>query len=162
MDITSFKYLKYNTIDEKWNLFVPSILYTNNNLSLYTVQSGEEMRIDLVVLSMYNDNYKALDDIDIILRINNIDNPLNIIEGMELYYPPDISSLDSYRILYDDNSNIGKSIRDVLSKPNKTTKKDNNRKDFLENNYSLPPVVLEQSKSPIRLENGEIKIGGIN
>ena len=61
------------------------------SLSQYTVQKGEEMRMDLVCESIYNNT----DYIDILCSINNIDNPLNIREGQIIIYPT--SNLDVLR-----------------------------------------------------------------
>ena len=53
-------------------------------------------------------------------------------------------------------------VRKALAVPNKTTKKDGNRRKFIENGYSLPPVVLDESKPPVRVEDDKIVIGGLN
>ena len=74
-------------INRKWDLNFPSIKVNEVQLESYTVQRGEDMRIDLVMKSMYDDIY-TFPEIDIILYINDIDNPINIREGMVLYYPP--------------------------------------------------------------------------
>ncbi len=163
MNIISIEQLKYNRLSNRWNLFLPTISYPIERTGFYeyTVQRGEEMRIDLVALSMYQEDMDALKHVDVILYLNDIDNPLNIVEGMKLLYPIDISQLDSYRVILSDSSNTGRNVRAKLSYPNKSTKKDNARKKFLENDYLLPPVVLQSSVNPVRLENGKIIIGGI-
>ena len=144
-----------------YDLFNPQILRTpSSDLNEYIVQKGEEMRIDLVMMSIY-DNIDSLKHIDVLLFINNIDNPLNIIEGDFIFYPL-YETLDSYRFSFEPSSRTGENIRKALALPNKTTKKDGNRKKFIENNYSLPPVLLDESKPPVRVEGDKIVIGGIN
>lgn len=147
-----------------WNLFLPNTGFnTNANLYLYTVQKYEEMRIDSVMLSIYPDYNAALADVDVILYINGIDNPLNIVEGMTIRYPQ-FEMLESFRIFISSDSKVGKNVRDMLAvkAPNKGTRKDSSRKKFVENNYLLPPVVLDRTRDPVRNEDGKILIGGMN
>jgi len=162
MDIVSLSQLNYNDRTRLFNIYYPQFFYTRNeSLNTYIVQRDEEMRIDLVMLSMYNDDALVLPNIDVILFINGIDNPLNIFEGDLLYYPQQ-SSLETYRFVFEQGSNAGQNIRKALSVPNKTTKVDGNRKKFIDNGFVLPPVVLDESKSPVRVEDGKIVIGGLN
>jgi hypothetical protein len=163
MNITSLSQLKWIVASKRFNFFAPTISYLSRGDEFYTynVQRGEEMRIDLVVLSMYQEDPDALAHVDVILYLNNIDNPLNIVEGMSLIYPPSIAALDSYRVILSDNTKTGRAVRKALAVPNKSSKKDSARKKFTENDYLLPPVVLNASKEPVRLEEGKIVIGGI-
>jgi hypothetical protein len=64
-------------------------------------------------------------------------------------------------VILSDNTKTGKAVRKALAVPNKSSKKDSARKKFTENDYLLPPVVLNASKEPVRLEEGKIVIGGI-
>ncbi len=162
MDIKSLKNIKFNYKDNKYNIYYPQLLFRPDiELNAYTVQRGEEMRVDLIMMSMYNDDSYVLEHIDVILFINGIDNPLNIVEGDVLYFP-ESQNLDFWRFTFEPKSKSGESVRKALSTPNKTSRVDSNRKKFLESGYSLPPVVLSESKAPVRLENGKIVIGGIN
>ena len=121
------------------------------------------MRIDSVMLSIYPNYNAVLSDTDVILYINGIDNPLNIVEGMSIKYPQ-YELLDSFRIFISSDSKVGKNVRDMLAvkAPNKGTRKDSSRKKFVENNYLLPPVVLDRTRDPVRNEDGKILIGGMN
>jgi hypothetical protein len=162
MNIKSINNLKYNTVTKTYNIYYPQLLFRpTTDLNVYYVQKYEAMRIDLVMLSMYQNDPYVLEHIDVILFINGIDNPLNILEGDVLYFP-EIQNLDSWRFSFEPTSKSGANIRKALSVPNKTTRIDSNRKKFLENAYSLPPVVLSESKPPVRLEDGKIVIGGVN
>jgi hypothetical protein len=160
MDIYSLTLLDYNSQSRTFNIYNPQFDYLGKPLYTYVVQRGEEMRLDLVMLSMYNNSF-ALKDSDVILFINGIDNPLNISEGDILYYPAQ-EALESYRYVSETGTPQGKSIRQVLSVPNKTTKVDSNRKKFVDSGFLLPPVVLDETKAPVRLEDGKIVIGGLN
>jgi hypothetical protein len=162
MDIYSLSQLNYNQTTKLFNIYYPQFIYTRKEtLNKYIVQSGEEMRIDLVMLSMYNDDDSVLRNIDVILFINGIDNPLNIFVDDVLYYPEQ-PTLDDYRYVFTEGSKAGQNIRRALSVPNKTTKIDKNRKKFTDDGFLLPPVVLDETKPPVRLENGNIVIGGLN
>jgi hypothetical protein len=160
MNIKSLTQLKRKK--DIYDLFTPMIVRSIDDKSLdsYSVKRGEEMRIDLVMLSIYDDDATVLNNIDIICFINDIDNPLNIFIGQDIYYPPS-SQLDSYRILVN-SKNSSSQVKNKLAVPNKTTRKDNNRSKYVENGYSLPPVVLNTPQSPVRLEGQNIVVGGVS
>jgi len=109
----------------------------------YEVQKGEEMRIDLVCNSIYQN----IEYCDILLNVNNIDNPLNIKEGSVILYP--INDIDILRYSAPDNVDINK----VLANSNKATRKDKSRKQYAENNLNLPPTVLEESTNQFNIDN---------
>ena len=109
----------------------------------YEVQQGEEMRIDLVCNSIYQN----IEYCDILLNVNNIDNPLNIKEGSVILYP--INDIDILR--YSAPDNVG--INNVLANSNKATRKDQSRKQYAENNLNLPPTVLEESTNQFNIDN---------
>jgi hypothetical protein len=146
--------------DKILDLNVPSFRIDSSSVLMeYIVQKGEDMRMDLVMKSIYDDVY-LYSDIDIILHINHIDNPLNIREGMVISYPP-AEALDNYR--YYENGNIvsNKSIKERLGVLNKTTRVDEKRKKFIDSNYSLPPVVLPETRSSVVVGDTKIKVGGL-
>ena len=94
-------------------------------------------------------------------KTRGIDFFRNIMVGDIIYHPP-LDVLDSYRYTFEPSSRAGENVRKALAVPNKTTKKDGNRRKFVENGYSLPPVVLDESKPPVRVEGDKIVIGGLN
>jgi len=157
MNIKSLEQVRWS--NGKWDLNIPSFKFFSTDLQTYEVQKGEEMRIDLVMKSIYDDAY-TFSDIDVILHINDIDNPLNIREGMVLYYPP-IESFEEYRYYESAKPNGNKSIKQTLGILNKTTRVDEKRKKFLDSNYSLPPVVLQESRPAVIMDANSIKIGGL-
>ncbi len=117
----------------------------------YEVQRGEEMRIDLVCESIYGtDEY-----IDIIMHINNIDNPLNIKEGVILKYPSS-TDINLFRI----EEEKPNSVQNKIVNTNKTTRKDSSREKYVKQGYSLPPVVLDKPTDPVRIDGNNIIIGG--
>ena len=119
-------------------------------LTQYVVSPEQEMRIDLISNSIYGNS----DYCDFILDINDIDNPLNIMDGDILIYT-EFASIDEYRIKTVDNNNA----RARLLNANKTSRKDNARKQYVEDNYSLPPIFLETPAASVRIENNQIVIG---
>lgn len=131
-------------------------------LSEYVVKEEEVMRIDLIYQNMYElTEYDGFDHIDVILYINNIKNPLNIIKGTILKYPK-FEDLDSFRVSNDALTLDKKdSIKRTLSFPNKKTRKDKNRKEYTDNGYSLPPVVLDSPRNPVVVKDGKISVGGL-
>lgn len=133
-------------------------------LDEYEVKEYEEMRIDLVFQNIYiiepNEIGIYLENIDVLLAINNIDNPLNIKRGMIIKYPS-FDNLGSFRYKNDDFSSIKKKTTPLLAVPNLSTKKDISREKYKEAGYSLPPVVLSTPKPPVKIENGKIKVGGL-
>jgi hypothetical protein len=116
----------------------------------YKVQKGEEMRIDLICESIYG----STDYIDIILNVNKISNPLNIKEGSTIIYPLQ-KFLEDFRI-QDVNSAI---VQTQLANPNKATKADPGRKKYVEENYSLPPTVLNRPTEQVTVQGDNIKVG---
>ena len=157
MNIKSFDDIRWT--NNKWNLNVPSFKMIQPSLASYTVQRGEDMRIDLVMKSIYDDIYN-FKDIDILLYINNIDNPLNIREGMILYYP-ESSAFEGYRFYEEVSAAVKKSVKQSLGVLNKTTRVDEKRKKFLDSDYSLPPVVLQESRPSVTIDDNKIKVGGL-
>jgi hypothetical protein len=127
---------------------------SRNDVELYQyeVQLGETMRIDLVCESIYG----SVDYIDIIMHVNYIDNPLNIKAGTILFYP-DISNVALYRIVEEQKQNV----QNQLINTNKTTRKDSNRGKYIQQGYSLPPVILDKPASSVRIEGNNIVVGGL-
>jgi phage pi2 protein 07 len=157
MDIKSIEKAQYQ--NRKWLLDTPGIMKNEYSLQTYVVQKQEDMRIDLVMQSIYEDN-SDLSDVDVLLYINNIDNPLNIREGMILYYPKE-EDFDNYRFNEESMIVDKKSIKQQLGVLNKTTRIDEKRKKFLDADYSLPPVVKSESRPSVTIDSGSIKIGGL-
>jgi len=157
MNIKSFDDIRW--ANNKWDLNVPSFKMIQPALASYTVQRGEDMRIDLVMKSIYDDIYN-FKDIDILLYINNIDNPLNVREGMILYYP-ELSAFEGYRFYEEVSAAVKKSVKQSLGVLNKTTRVDEKRKKFLDSDYSLPPVVLQESRPSVTMDDNKIKVGGL-
>ena len=88
MDIEIFSQIKTNLDqDGLFDLFEGYIIYRSDIPLLdFEVQDWEEMRIDLIFQRMYNLEPNEVNiylaEIDVILFINQIDNPLNIKKGM--------------------------------------------------------------------------------
>lgn len=117
--------------------------------SFYEVQEGEEMRIDLVCQSIYNNT----EYIDILLNVNGIDNPLNIKRGLILAYPTNY--IESLR--YSDERN--ETTIDILANTNKQQRKDKNRKQYVENKLSLPPTILNERTQQFDISSDIITLG---
>jgi hypothetical protein len=109
----------------------------------------QEMRLDLVSHSIYGNT----DYLDLLMNLNNIDNPLNIMAGDTILYIS-LNLTDYYR----QSPNKNSQQRNILLNVNKSTKTDYNRQDYLNNNYQLPPTFLKTPASPIVVSNGNITI----
>ena len=116
----------------------------------YSVQKGEEMRIDLICHSIYqNTNY-----IDILLNVNEIDNPLNIKAGDVIKYPS-VNDIPLFRVRTESKD----TVKSLLNR-NKAPRKDESRKKYIEENFTLPPTVLPNPIEPVTQEGNNIVIGG--
>lgn len=158
MDIFDITILKTDdnqlsdTKQSMYNLIEPT--FTTKDLVKFTtiVTREQEMRIDLVSYALY----QSVNYVDLLLNINDIDNPLNIKEGDTLLYPP-LEHLQYYRIT-PDTTTVNR--RRLLS-PNKSSKKDPNRQQYIENNYQLPPTFLDTPSNPVSTSAGKITISNV-
>lgn len=116
------------------------------------VTKEQEMRIDLISYELY----KSVDYVDFLLNLNDIDNPINIKQGDVILY----TSIDKFELC-----KIAPNTNDVKQKtllsPNKSSKKDPNRQQYIEDNYQLPPTFLETPASPISTSGNKITISPI-
>ncbi len=132
----------------------------------YTVGIEDEMRIDLIMQKIYDLSPTSAMDyyehVDVLLSLNNIDNPLNIPQGTIIRYPVDLNLLDAFRVYIEDSN---ERVRDKLAKPtlvpNKNTRKDKSRTDYLKNGGALPPTVRDNPKPPVRLTGDKYSVGGL-
>lgn len=120
------------------------------NYGQYIVQEGEEMRMDLICKNIYNDTRY----VDILCSVNNIDNPLNVKGGSVLIYP--INNIDSMR--FSEHEKTSDDIK-ILANSNKSSRKDDNRKSYNNNNLSLPPTILEDNIDQFDIKGPNIIIG---
>lgn len=132
-----------------YDLIEPTFILRNSPRMEMTVTFEQEMRIDLIS----NDIYKNVNYADLLLNINGIDNPLNIKAGDIIQYIS-LDQLDYYRL--SPNSTIEN--RRVLLSPNKSSKKDINRQQYIEDKHQLPPTFLENTGSPISTSGTRIVI----
>ena len=160
MDIEYFNLVKYSNGLKRYALETPSHVYSNLALDEYIVQEHEEMRFDLIIESIYETNlyYEYL---DVILYINNIDNPLNVQSGQKILYPPK-DDLDSYRMVIQKTEILGDNNKNMNGNHTKVNRVDQNRADFISNNYTLNPVQYVDNQSSVKLVNNSVIISGLN
>jgi hypothetical protein len=164
------KSLYFGKFDRKKNIFqgnemTPGIKidlsrFTQDELRTWEVQPWQEMRIDLVINSIYGEDETSMSSVDVILAINQIDNPLNIKAGMVLIFPP-LDKVDELR--YQETNFNSETVQsgEFLGKPNKNTKVDPKRKSFIQNGYVLPPTVNKVPINPVRIQEGSFLVGGV-
>lgn len=134
-------------------------------ISEYIVPMEEEMRIDLILKSIYELEFVSIEDyyseIDVLLTINNIDNPINIKRGQIIKYPS-LVDLPSYRITEeaDLSAESNKALR-AISVPSKKTRVDNSRANYNKTGLALPPIAKSNPKDSVVIKNGNFNIGGI-
>jgi hypothetical protein len=116
----------------------------------YEATSFDEMRIDLVSREVFGND----ENVDFLLNYNNIDNPLNIMDGDTIYYT---SVQDAYRGAYVDvqDSAIASSL--ILSR--RSTRIDPNRTEYINNDKSLTPTMKSSPGSTVNVVGNKIIIG---
>lgn len=120
------------------------------NIYQYTVDAFDEMRIDLICNKMYH----SVDYVDFILNFNSIDNPLNIKKDDILYYV-DVNDIDAFKV----TPEKGVEAKNLLINTNKQTRKDTNRQSYVDDNYALPPTVLDVPVESVQVKGDDILIG---
>jgi len=134
-------------------------------LQTYIVKPEEEMRIDNILKNMYElsdaETSNYYEEIDVILIINNIDNPLNIKSGQVLLYPS-LADFDNFRIKNEtDISTDSKQTIARLGVPDKTTRTDSTRQKYLQDGVALPPTINSVAKEGAQIKNGNYIVGGV-
>ena len=119
-------------------------------LYVHIVEPHEEMRIDLISQRCYS----STEYVDFLLSFNDIDNPLNIKEGDIINYI-DTDYVDFYRV----TPEKPKVLQKRLLNPNKQTRKDGNRQVYVEDNFSLPPTLLDVPVESVQIKGNTILIG---
>ena len=138
--------------DNLYNLFEPTFKSREGfEMQKYLVSKSDEMRMDVIC----NEIYGSTDEVDVLLSINEIDNPLNVKEGDVIMFVT-YETLQEYRVETIDN----KEATNKLLNANKSTRKDSNRQNYVESGLVLTPTVKEVPQPPVRVEDTKIVIGG--
>jgi hypothetical protein len=137
--------------DGLFDLFEPTFQNLSGyQQSNYVVGPETMMRMDLIC----NELYKNVDNVDFLLNLNDIDNPLNIMEKDNIFYTG-INVIPDFRL----NEVDKKSTRNKLLNANKSSKKDPARTNFIEEDKALSPNLLPEPSSPISFEGNELILG---
>lgn len=134
-------------------------------LSEYIVPMEEEMRIDLILKSIYELEFISVEDyygeIDVLLTINNIDNPLNIKRGQLIKYPS-LVDLSSFRITEEEDlSAKSNKALNAIAVPSKKARVDGSRQNYNNTGLALPPIAKSNPKDSVTINNGNFNIGGV-
>ena len=123
--------------------------YALREQKLYRVQKGEQMRMDLVSISIYGDPQY----VDFLCFLNSISNPLNIKESQLIIF---VSSeeIDDYKLREQPQDQ-----NQVAKQPNRSTRPDPSRQEYLDNNLSLPPNLLENPAEQVQISGNSIRLG---
>jgi hypothetical protein len=115
----------------------------------YVVKRGEDMRMDLISISIYG----TTEYVDFLCFINNISNPLNVkARDTIIYVIP--GNIDSFKVKVKSDDVI-----QAVAKSNRATKPDASREEYLSNNLSLPPNILQKPVEQIIVAGDLIKLG---
>ena len=137
--------------DNLYNLFNKTYIdYPAAQSTNYVVDQDEEMRMDFISFRIYG----SVNYVDFLCNFNQIDNPLNIMPGDVIKYV-ELTDVTSFNNV---DTNV-EEVRKGLLNSNKSTRKDPNRKQFVEQGYSLPPNFLETPQAPVRLDGNVLVIG---
>ncbi len=148
-----------------FNLFKSTIRNNVSQVKLneYVVPVEEEMRIDLILKSIYELEHSDIqyyyNQIDVLLVINNIDNPLNIKRGQVIKYPS-LVELDTYRITDEADISSNSQALQAISVPSKQTRVDKSRANYNKTGLALPPIAKQNPKDSVVIKNGNFNIGG--
>ncbi len=142
--------LKRNkSLGDIYDLTEKTFAFFSTRLFEYTVLPEEEMRIDLISYNIY----KSTDYIDVILNVNEIINPLNILAGDKLIIP-ERANINNFRIV----PPTPPLLRPSLVNTGRANIKDPKRLEFIENNFQLAPSTLPIPQSPIQVNRDNIVI----
>lgn len=137
--------------DDLFDLFSPTFqMDTSIQYKVIPVEIEDESRIDLISKKVYS----STDYIDILLNYNDIDNPLNIMKDDIIKYPP-IATTSDFRVEVKQTQEV----RRRLTNPNKSTRKDPARQEYVEGNFAISPALAKEPRPQVRIENGEMVLG---
>lgn len=146
-DISSLK--RNESQGNLYDLSEPTFSSTTTRYYEKTILPEEDMRIDLVSFNLYG----SVDYVDILLRINEIINPLNIRSGDTIIYP-EVNNLQIFRV----TPPTPPAERATLLNGSRANIRDPRRQEFLDNNIRTAPTVLQVPQSPIQINNDSIVI----
>jgi hypothetical protein len=136
--------------DNLYDMFAPTFMDKGNyQFEEHIVTRDEEMRIDLVCFNIYGD----VDQVPFLMNFNKITNPLNIKEN-DIIRWCNKDVLQEFR-----QSPEAEAVIQKISGVNKSTRKDPNRQKFVENDFALPPNLLETPQSSINVVGDRLIIG---
>jgi hypothetical protein len=164
MDIRILKNKKTISIDGKEfidlseNILSDDTVY-DSVLGIDCIDENYEMRIDLISLKWYG----TTENIDILLKANNIFNPYSIKEGDFLIIPAVRTDDKQFKSKTPGTSEITKKYTDVsrmtkqeISKLKDLVNKSKDKKNRLKN--PLPPNMLQEGEVSKKIENGFVDL----
>ncbi len=154
MNIKSLDGLNRNS-DGLFDLTKATFINPSDSLSIpifeFVVEEHFAGRIDLIASEIYDN----IDNVEFLLRFNDIDHPLNVPNGRSIFYveKESISLFDYTDIEVDAKDAIKR-----LSNNNKRQRIDKKREAAI-NNPSLPPTLTDNVTDPIQIRGNQIIIG---
>lgn len=139
-----------------YDLFVQHYGTINEDIviNVFTVDRTREMRLDLVC----NDVYGDIQNLQLLMQINNIENPFGIKEGDLLLWVDvkDLSKMNAVdpKIISDNRDSLITAFKASVTDPSRARYLDGRGID------NLPPTILDQNAPKIYIQNNQIVIGG--
>lgn len=139
------------TEDRLYDLTTPTfIMYKGSLVYSYLTTEGDEMRPDLLCHNIYGNT----DNIDFLLNLNGIINPLNIISDQIIIYVED-QDIQNFRPPEEEIDNIKATFLNLSKKKSK----DINREKRKDDKTPLPPTVNQRKVDPVTLQGNKVTIG---
>jgi len=156
---------KKKLVDGKYKFTRPTLVFleTNEIIAEHTVTEDQVGRIDLISLQYYrNANY-----CDYILKWNGISNPFSLKFGDIIEIPNHREALETVKEIKVLNTSTEISIRDQFIDTKRLPVKDAKRIEYLQRKAAqkpngakqiLPPNILKEGDTNIKIGNGQIRI----
>lgn len=142
--------------DNFYDLFVQNYTIPNSTVTLnpYLVDRTRNMRLDLVCVDLYGD----VSNLQLMMKLNNIENPFGIQEG-DLLLWVDVKSISTVqtidpKIVQNASNNLIAAFKASYTDPARAAYLNNRGKD------NLPPNILPDSANKIQISNNQIVVGG--
>jgi hypothetical protein len=149
---TEYKFTnKMGNTQSYYDLTIPTFVNSLSSLTnYYTTTNDDNMRLDNISNNLLGDS----DLLDLLMFINDYDNPLNVMQGDIIYY----CNSESIN-LFQNNTDTENKLQISLIQNDKSTIVDSNRSKYKNSNYSLPPTINSTPNPGVNISGNNIIIG---
>lgn len=157
--VDTFNYYTTPTVSSIAYFDMSQVVWSNKNAStnamddlnvfLYVTEDEDSMRLDIICNKIYGNT----DNIDFLMFLNDIVNPLTIVSGQSIYYAT-ADTIANYQVEPDVLTNVKNQLINI----SKAKRVDKNRSDYQQTN-NLPPTISTGNTTPIQFENNQVIVG---